>query len=83
MSIGGDSLSFYWEFCGGECVVAVNVPTPEEWASTPRYARFERREFLTALARELAAMRCKGCKFEIATHHLNMLEPSSERGEVT
>ena len=47
------SLSFYWEFGGGDTVATLEVGTESEWRSRPPWAAARRTEILRRIADEV------------------------------
>jgi hypothetical protein len=69
------SHTFYYEFGGGETVVAIYIPTADEWPTALPWAAGRRSEVLDRIATEVRRQRCRGCRAHLSAALLELLEP--------
>jgi hypothetical protein len=71
---GEHTARFYWEFGGGEVVVIIDVPPPDEWDRQMTWAAGRRDATLEWIAAEVCKQVCKGCPFRIEERAIVVLE---------
>jgi hypothetical protein len=59
------SISFYWEFGGGDTVAIIWLPKSPEWSSRYPWAVERRRQILERVAREVVRQKAPTCKADI------------------
>ena len=59
------SISFYWEFGGGDVVAIISVGDPAAWNSRYSWAAERRREILERVAREVVLQKAPTCRADI------------------
>jgi hypothetical protein len=62
----GSAAPFYWELGGGDVVVVITGPRPQDWDNQLPWAVGRREELLSRVAREVIRSRAPLCSFELA-----------------
>ena len=62
------SISFYWEFGGGDVVAIVSGDRVEEWKKNHSWAAARRREIMERVASEVIRQKAPNCRAEIDEH---------------
>jgi hypothetical protein len=75
--IGGDALSFEWEFGAAPVVVIIYVPSPNQWSARDAWRNLNRDEVLEALGHEVCRIKCRGCEHHFDDNLLELRDHSS------
>jgi hypothetical protein len=59
------SLSFYWEFGGGDAVASISVGDLAKWTAAYPWAIDRRREILERVAQEVIRQKAPNCRADI------------------
>lgn len=67
-------LRFYFEFGGGDCVVAINVPTTERWVTETKRTPESRLPVLTFIAEKVIQDKAPSCYFKLSENYIEIYE---------
>ncbi len=56
----GAKFSLYYEFCGNECIVGINIPAPEDWERHTGLPLARRDEVLQFIGRQVVKDKTTG-----------------------
>ena len=73
-SEGGHSFDFYWEFCGGGCLVSAGVPSVEKWPREIPWAAGRRDEIVARVGDVMCRHSGPGCTWRLNGNWLEVLE---------
>lgn len=59
------SISFYWEFGGGDCIAIIFLPTDAEWRSAFGAAAEQKDQFLEYIGAEIIRQKAPGCQARV------------------
>jgi hypothetical protein len=78
-----NSISFYWEFGGGDTVVIIWVEDSSVWSTRYPWAFARRREILERIALEVVRQKTPTCHADIDERngYIYIREPSAQRAQ--
>lgn len=67
-------VKMYYEYGGGNCVVAINVPTPEEWKATLNRKPEDRDRILNHIARHAIRYQAPGSSYKLTNKFIEVFK---------
>lgn len=64
----------FFEMCGGDCIVAVCIPTIDEWISKTNKPLSERINILTFIAKQLIKDQAPNCTYILSDRFIEVMK---------
>ena len=74
---GGTTFDMWWEFAGGDALVIVDVPSPEQWEARTKLPLTARTEVLTFVGETVVADHASGGSYLIGENVITIYGPGS------
>lgn len=71
---GGNDIQMYYDFCGGDCIAAINVISAKEWTSRTNRPVEDRLPVLKFTAEQVISYHVPNCRYELSDNFITIFK---------